>query len=377
MGVVRACAGHAAGELKALAFSTELLVQGTHHEGLSALVTDATSTSSEGGAPHPTTPSTAARAAPRRTVAASSPQCSSPHSNLARDATSPFRNHVRSSRSPPALSAASSARTSLHHTRTLGDLLGQAILLCRLFRVVCFASSVSRRLFRVVCFALTVVLKSIGVSRRGVLRCTVGDRPGRLAADPRPVPAQSVRDVRRSLTPGARKAFDLLLRAQRFESASVNEGGELSTPARAVRRLVRDRRAMEAFRALFDRGTTVSRLYALTAFWYLRPQEFASLVKVVQARDGNQVVLTQAGCIEEEASVTELLDSRSNAVRLPPGTGLYAFMCRQNVETTFYSDIAGGAVPIEIVEGESIRPDLCAHSPPLPQYLRPRPREGR
>jgi hypothetical protein len=191
------------------------------------------------------------------------------------------------------------------------------------------------------------------------------------AADPSP--AQSVRDVRRLLKPEARKAFDLLLRADTFESAHVSEGGELSRSARAVRKLIRDPRAPQAFQVLFDRGTTVGRLYALTAFWYLRPHEFSSLVAVVQAQAGNEVVATRSGCDGGQRPVRELLHDKSNPAPLQPGTGQYAFVCRLPPGTTFFSDIAGGVVPIDIVEGGSIRPDLCANPPPLPKYLQPRP----
>ena len=193
------------------------------------------------------------------------------------------------------------------------------------------------------------------------------------AADGKPAPAPQP-DVRAALAPKARDAFDKLLTADRFESSTVGEGGSLSRHAAAVRALIREREAPAAFQALYDRGSVVARLYALTAFWYLRPDDFAGLVRDVRARDGAIRVKTQTGCEVSEETVAELLERRApDVLRLKPGSSIYAVMCpRLRNHKSYTTDIIGGAVPIDIVEGSTIQNARCAHPPPLPDYLKPR-----
>ena len=180
-------------------------------------------------------------------------------------------------------------------------------------------------------------------------------------------------DIRMALAPKAREAFDSLMTAKRFESARVGEGASLSSYAAAVRTLNREREAPAAFQALYDRGSAVTRLYALAAFWYLRPGDFAGLVREVGRRDGDRTIEAERGCIIFREKVADLLDKRTrDVVRLKPGTGVYAFMCAMRKRGAYTDDILGGAVPIDIVEGSHIENAKCAHPPPLPDYLKPR-----
>jgi hypothetical protein len=178
--------------------------------------------------------------------------------------------------------------------------------------------------------------------------------------------------ARSTLSPEARIAFERLLHATQFESDRIGDGGELSENAAAVRKLIRDPSAPQAFQALFDRGSVVSRLYALTAFWYLRPTAFLKLVDLVDSTDGRTRVTTQTGCIIGEDQVSKVLrTSGANAVRLKPGAGLYDFMCGRR-PSSYHADFVGGAVPIEIVEGTEIMDKDCKTPPPRPWYLKPR-----
>lgn len=180
-------------------------------------------------------------------------------------------------------------------------------------------------------------------------------------------------DVLASLTPKGREAFNDLMTAKRFESSAVGEGGTLSHYAAAVRTLIREREAPAAFQALYARGSAITRLYALAAFWYLRPGEFAALVREVRQRDGDVTIEAQRGCIIFREKVADLLERRTrDVVRLQPGTGLYAFACAMRKRTSFTADVVGGAVPIDVVEGGTTEDRKCAHPPPLPDHLKPR-----
>ena len=194
-----------------------------------------------------------------------------------------------------------------------------------------------------------------------------------VAAPPAAVAADGRADARASLSPKARAAFDLLMASKRFEGAAVGEGGKASEGARAVRTLIKDREAPAAFQAIYDRGTVPGALYALAAFWYLRPGDYPALLQSVRARHGGQEVETVFGCIGGKHTVGELLERKDrDVVRLRPGTDLYGFMCPPGKRKSFTEDFAGGAIPIQIVEGEIVEDRRCAHPPPLPDYLKPR-----
>src|SRR5262245_44016190 len=96
--------------------------------------------------------------------------------------------------------------------------------------------------------------------------------------------AKPLRDVRAALDPAGLAAFERLFAATRFESAEVSEDAHLSDKAAAVRTLIRRPAALAAFQVLYDHGSTVGRLYALTAFWYLRPRDFPALVDAVRVQ---------------------------------------------------------------------------------------------
>jgi hypothetical protein len=193
------------------------------------------------------------------------------------------------------------------------------------------------------------------------------------AATAGPPPAAGAADARGALSSKARAAFDILVKAGTFESSHVNEGGELSRYARAVRTLIREREAPAAFQALYDNGTPVAALYALAAFWYLRPDDFPALLRRVRERYGARTIETQSGCIGAKQKVADLLESRErNGVRLPPGSGRTALLCATAKLKGFTEDFLGGGVPIDIVEEEPKPIGNCAHPEPLPDYLKPR-----
>jgi hypothetical protein len=185
-------------------------------------------------------------------------------------------------------------------------------------------------------------------------------------------PARAGSDVRASLSPKARAAFDRLMRTKTFESATVGEGGKRSDNAAAVRTLIRQREAPAAFQTLYDSGSPIAALYALTAFWYLRPAEFLTHVRQVRDRYGEKEIDTRDGCVGGRQRVDDLLESKKDNVRFAPGAGLYDFMCGPRTRNTTYADFVSGIVPITIVEGNIVEDRRCAHPPPRPDYLKPR-----
>ncbi len=179
--------------------------------------------------------------------------------------------------------------------------------------------------------------------------------------------------VRRRLSVGGQEAFDAILKARVFGGDAVGYSGRLSAGAAAVRRLIREPEALEAFDTIFDHGGVVGQLYALCAFWYLRPAEFPALVRKVQVTQGETLIDQQGGCIKEAVSVREFLTANGEGlVRLAPGSSRWDLMCPLTDGTSTF-DIVGGAVPISIVQDSWIQADECDEPrPPLPEHLRRR-----
>jgi hypothetical protein len=134
--------------------------------------------------------------------------------------------------------------------------------------------------------------------------------------------------------------------------------------------------APAAFEELYDHATSAGRLYALAAFWYLRPAEFPTLVESLRSRRGAHEVETQSGCMVSSSTVAKVLERDPRVTnQLRSGSGAYELTCSVPTGKTFSVDFVGGGLPIEIVQGAEMDADACRRQPPpLPPYLLPRPR---
>ena len=182
--------------------------------------------------------------------------------------------------------------------------------------------------------------------------------------------ARNLDAAREALSAEARPAFETLRNATVYESEKVGEAGSLSKNAEAVRAVIREPKAPLAFQALFDHATPTARIYALAAFWYLRPADFQSLVAKLRQELGTQKVETLHGCKGGTDSVAEILDPVPGAVQAKPGSSTYDLLCKHR--DSFTADFAGGFDPISIVEGTTLDEKRCAKKPPLADYLKPR-----
>ncbi len=145
-----------------------------------------------------------------------------------------------------------------------------------------------------------------------------------------------------------------------FESAYVGAGGSLSGNAAALRILVRHPKAQEIFDALWNSTNDVARLYALAAFWYLRPDDFAAAA--AQLRNDETEVDTLNGCIETTQKVSEIVigDCAASGARLPIGTGAPEMFC---LGLPICDGVIGGEPSIEPIEDASLRCLDCKRNP--------------
>lgn len=186
-------------------------------------------------------------------------------------------------------------------------------------------------------------------------------------------------EIRAQVRPEARSAFDTLLLADEFDSSNIGIADQLSPNAAAVRTLIRDPAAVPAFEAFWERGGPVSRLYALAAFWYLRPSDYPARMSALRDRYGRDTLRTMRGCIGGRRTVEDLLGMDfHHPFRLAPGTDLYEYKCPKRRDIDRF-DFASGSVPINIVEGEvtheegEVMRETCLQSRRRPEFLQPRP----
>ena len=162
-----------------------------------------------------------------------------------------------------------------------------------------------------------------------------------------------------SLEPGARRAYDLLRSARRFESPHVGVAGVASAYASAFRVLARSPSARAAFLALFRDGSRAGRLYAACGLYFADPPSFDAAVAELASEGGS--VDTVDGCIVGEDRVTELVRAPGGRhVAVPAGQTLGDVLTRDQGRI----DIAGGYVPLRLLDDDDAMP--APRGPALP-----------
>lgn len=141
-----------------------------------------------------------------------------------------------------------------------------------------------------------------------------------------------------------RKAYALLLRAERFEGVDTNEGGELSELVEAYRLLLQGPCADQAFESLLKKSTIPGQLYALCGLYFTDQEHFRLVVE--KYRHNDEVVPTQFGCVVGGMPISMLVESKcSNVVRLEyPEQSLQEWTEKHKAWTLNF-DIIGGGYP--------------------------------
>lgn len=149
-----------------------------------------------------------------------------------------------------------------------------------------------------------------------VLGCGVAEpRPVQPSAGERPTKSLDALE----LTDIGHESFERLLNARRFTDDAIGDGGITPNEVRALRYLVREDNAMQAFVLLEERATLPGRLYALCALYELDPQRFGERVGAYRSSDAT--IEVQMGCtIFGDYPVAQLVAlPEDRAVRLAPG----------------------------------------------------------
>jgi hypothetical protein len=156
--------------------------------------------------------------------------------------------------------------------------------------------------------------------------CVHGQMSTRSTADTRP---SAVRVDPYFRLPSTREnALHILETTDRFADIAIGEGGSPSPEVCAFVILIKEPDAMQLFRALMDRAGLAGQLYALSGFYLLNRDLYAS--EVVRYESNSTVVDSAMGCIVSSMKVSEILHA-------PDEHGL---------------DIAGGGYPKRFAEFE-------------------------
>jgi len=148
-------------------------------------------------------------------------------------------------------------------------------------------------------------------------------------------------------------ALKVLLRAHRFTSDAVGEGGERPLEVESLRVLLQQREAAAAFRHVIQNGTTAGGLFGLCGLWYADPAGFEKECAAFLEAHGEESVSTQMGCTVEDAPVAPLVRNPDpkGAVRLGDRTQTVKQWCDEAKVSGATYDIAGGGWPCVLRSG--------------------------
>jgi len=170
-----------------------------------------------------------------------------------------------------------------------------------------------------------------------------------------------------ALPPGAavpkdelvRKAYEILLDADRFESAHIGVAGADSAYFIAFRVLIRSSEGKPAFHALLRRATPAGKVYALSGIYFADPDAFeAEARRLALSKDE---VATMNGCTGGRETVGAMVFSDAkHRIEVAKGKTLDEVSLARQAH--YYErdehdpcDIAGGCIPLSLVPRDAPR----------------------
>jgi hypothetical protein len=153
-------------------------------------------------------------------------------------------------------------------------------------------------------------------------------------------------DVQSRLSSEGREAFDLLRKTQRFTDEGIGEDGDTPKEVIAVRILLREPAAKDAFQAVLDSGSIGGQLYAACGLYYTDPPAFERAL--AKLRNSRARITFQSGCsVLLDHSVADLVElHRRDVVRLEPREqSIRAWKAADPARFGYVYDIAGGGYP--------------------------------
>lgn len=160
------------------------------------------------------------------------------------------------------------------------------------------------------------------------------------------------------LSAKGQQAFEMLLKADRFENDAIGYAASSSKFVGAYRVLLNEVAADAAFKSLLENATPAGQLYALCGIYFTDHASF--LVIVEKHRTRSDDVKFQFGCIGGDMRASKIVESNAkNVVRLEHPSQKIAEWQKINAELVkegYELDILGGGYPSEFRGNAQLAP---------------------
>lgn len=144
------------------------------------------------------------------------------------------------------------------------------------------------------------------------------------------------------LSPDGQKAYEMLLKAERFEQGAVGYAGTPSRFIESFNALLKEKLADEAFKSLLREASTAGKLYALCGIYFTDYESFQKEVK--KYAKSSESVQTMSGCMISDEKVAKIVElNAANVAIIKPSQTIEEFW---KINKGGYElDIAHGGFP--------------------------------
>lgn len=146
----------------------------------------------------------------------------------------------------------------------------------------------------------------------------------------------------KKLSPQGQKAYEHLLKAERFEQGAVGYAGTVSRYIESFNLLLKEEAADEAFKGLLNEATTAGKLYALCGLYFTDYETFQK--ETENLAKSAESVETMSGCLISSEKVANLVEAKSQKVAIIKPSQTIEDFWKTN-PGSYELDIAHGGFP--------------------------------
>lgn len=144
------------------------------------------------------------------------------------------------------------------------------------------------------------------------------------------------------LSPDGQKAYEMLLKAERFEQGAVGYAGTPSRFIESFNVILKEDSADAAFKSLLNEATIAGKLYALCGLYFTDYKAFQS--EIGKYAKNNESVQTMSGCIISDEKVAKIVElNAANVAIIKPSQTIEDFW--KTNKGGYELDIAHGGFP--------------------------------
>lgn len=144
------------------------------------------------------------------------------------------------------------------------------------------------------------------------------------------------------LSPDGQKAYEMLLKAERFEQGAVGYAGTPSRFIESFNTLLKEKSADGAFKSLLREAGTAGKLYALCGIYFTDYESFRKEIK--KYAESGESVQTMSGCLISDEKVAKIVElNAANVAIIKPSQTIEEFW--KTNRGGYELDIAHGGFP--------------------------------